>query len=153
MSETTTQIEQIPAWRRMSQPMRFITAQILEFIGTEQMVSDGQTLFSEGDDRDVSGAVILDGLASVSVNDQTIRTVNSPDILGEMQQLSDTHQRSATVVASGDIRIIRFRWHDFIKQIQNRDDLDDAQKMEIKRAIASVAGERLNENKPIWDLK
>jgi hypothetical protein len=151
MSELTTQIEQIPAWRRMSQPMRFISAQILEFIGTEQIISDGETLFSEGDDHDISGAVILEGLASISAHNQNIKIVSSPDILGEMQQLSDTSQRSATVTASGNIRIIRFRWHEFIKQIQDRDDLNDAQKLEIKRAIASVAGERLDENKPIWN--
>lgn len=151
MSELTTQIEQIPAWQRMSQPMRFITAQILEFIGTEQVVQDGKTLFAEGDDKDISGAVILEGLASISAHNQNIRIVSSPDILGEMQQLSDTSQRTATVTASGNIRIIRFSWNEFVRQIQARDDLDEAQKLEIKRAIASIAGERLNENKPIWN--
>ena len=66
MSETTTQIEQIPAWQRINQPTRFITAQILEFIGTEQVIADGEELFTEGDDQDISGAVILGGLASIS---------------------------------------------------------------------------------------
>jgi CRP-like cAMP-binding protein len=88
---------------------------IFLWIGYDERIPDGTVVYQEGDDKDSTGAVLIAGTVSVSRDGQeSAIDVAAPELFGEMHQLTDTAQRTATVTAKGDVEILRFEWHEFI---------------------------------------
>jgi CRP-like cAMP-binding protein len=79
-------------------------------VASPQIVAANTTLFKKGQTSNDEGFVLLDGEVSVLKDGAPEIIAPAPDILGEIGHLSHTKQRSATVVAACELKILRFKW-------------------------------------------
>jgi CRP-like cAMP-binding protein len=78
--------------------------------------SAGETIFKEGDERDVM-YVVLEGDIDIQLHGKTINTIKPGGIFGEMA-LIDASTRSATAVASTDCVLVPVDESQFIFMVQ-----------------------------------
>ena len=115
LNSCRTVLRQLPIVKALPESMTDGLGMIFMWIGFDERVPDGTVIYEEGDDKDSTGAVLIAGSVAVSCagSDATLE-VAAPELFGEMHQLSETAQRTATVTAKGDVEILRFEWHEFI---------------------------------------
>ncbi|MBL0206200.1 MAG: cyclic nucleotide-binding domain-containing protein [Candidatus Microthrix sp.] len=77
----------------------------------ELKVGSGAMVIDQGD-TGVDCYVIMEGTASVRVRDEEVATLGSGDMLGEMA-LIDHRPRTASVVATTDMHLLRFNSRQF----------------------------------------
>lgn len=82
----------------------------------ERTFSAGQTVTEEGGSG-VGFFLIEDGSATVSVNDQKVRTLGAGDYFGEIALLMEG-PRSATIVADTDLRCQGLARWDFVPLVE-----------------------------------
>ena len=69
----------------------------------ERSYADGDTVVEEGKGG-IGFFMILDGKAEVKIRGEVRATLKTGDHFGELGLLDDSHGRSASVVANGDLR-------------------------------------------------
>ncbi|MEZ5380354.1 MAG: cyclic nucleotide-binding domain-containing protein [Microthrixaceae bacterium] len=77
----------------------------------ELKVGEGAVVMDQGD-TGVDCYVIVDGSASVRVRDEEVATLGAGDMVGEMA-LIDHRPRTASVVATSDMTMLRFNSRQF----------------------------------------
>ena len=109
-SEDISSLEAIPLLREMPDNAR---RQLIEMLlGTSEIaeLEDGSALFHQGDLGGDAGFVLLSGTVRVEREGFPSVTMDAPAILGEIQQFNPRAQRTATVLAKGFVRTLRFSW-------------------------------------------
>jgi CRP-like cAMP-binding protein len=84
-------------------------------ISAPQRVAANTTLFRAGDVSNNVGLVLLEGELTIQKDGNLEVTAQAPDLIGEMAQLNPLRQRTATVVAATELKILRFTWPEFNK--------------------------------------
>ncbi len=77
----------------------------------ELTVGSGAVVIDQGD-TGVDCYVIVEGTASVRVRDEEVAVLSAGDMVGEMA-LIDHRPRTASVVATSDMRLLRFNSRQF----------------------------------------
>ncbi|GMW00845.1 MAG: hypothetical protein AMXMBFR84_19820 [Candidatus Hydrogenedentota bacterium] len=113
---------------------------IFLWIGFDEVLPDGAVVFEEGDDKDVTGAVLLRGRVSIARSGGDAVEIAAPELLGEMQQLTDTAQRTATVTAVGEVELLRFEWHELVGLAGSM--FTPQEQMLIRDALAALSKSR-----------
>ena len=85
-------------------------AEILIDSAERTTVVDGTQLFTEGEHEPDLGYVSLSGEVRVEKPYASDSMTTAPAPLGEIKQFNPTSERTATVRASGDLDVLRFRW-------------------------------------------
>lgn len=78
--------------------------------------SSGETIFSEGDERDVM-YIVLEGEVDIQLHGKSINTIKPGEIVGEMA-LIDASSRSADAVASTDCVLVPVNEKQFTFMVQ-----------------------------------
>lgn len=133
----------MPVLGALDAPLREAVADILLTVGTPEQVRANTTLFKRGDVSDGQGVVLLEGDVSVIKEDNPEVVAQSPDLLGEMAQLNPTKQRTATVTAATNLKIIRFKWPLFTQAAQQK--LTDGQIERFTAALQDYAWQHFTE--------
>ncbi|NUM56250.1 MAG: cyclic nucleotide-binding domain-containing protein [Candidatus Hydrogenedentes bacterium] len=104
----------LPFITELPEPLRARIAMCLLWIGQPAQFAVGDAIFVQGDEDENTGCVLLQGEVEVLRGNQDAVRVQAPELLGEMQQLEPTAQRTATVQAIADAQTLLFSWHDFV---------------------------------------
>jgi CRP-like cAMP-binding protein len=124
-------LEDLPAALRSRVMMIFLT------VSEDHIIRHGATLFTEDEQSDEAGYVLLEGSVSVRKQDGESVTCSGPELLGEMQMLNPRHTRTATVVAATDVKVLKFNWRSFF---QVAEDIFDADELAaLREGLADLA--------------
>jgi len=93
-------------------------ADIFLTVAAPQKVAPNTMLFKKGQMSNDEGYVLLDGDISVQKEGVPEFTALAPDVLGEIAHISPTKQRSATVTAVTELKILRFKWSTLLAAAQ-----------------------------------
>ncbi len=111
----------------LSPTLRERMADIFLGVASPQIVQANTTLFKRGQASNDEGYVLLDGDVSVLKEGSPEIIAPAPDILGEIAHISPTKQRSATVVAASELKILRFKWSALISSASQTLTAEEAQ--------------------------
>ncbi len=124
---TRERILAMPVLAPLDAALRERLADVFLTVGAPEDVAANTTLFTKGDASDGQGIILLQGEVSVLKEGNPEVIALAPDLLGEMAQLNPTKQRTATVTAATDLKLLRFKWPRFTQAAQQKlsdEDLD-----------------------------
>lgn len=138
-------VSQIAMMQELDSTTRAHVCQILLSSTKVYALAKGEVLYEIGAEGGNSGAILVKGTMKVDVGkDKSIR-VHAPDLLGEMQQLSGSGERTATVSAMEDSIVLEFTWHDFVYMVNADPTLTEEQQASVRDMLVKVAGAREEE--------
>jgi len=114
LSEYRRRLLGLPVLSALPGPVRERVAMCLLWVGRPAHFAVGDTVFVQGNEDENTGCALLEGEVEVLRDHQDPVRVQSPDLLGEMQQLEPTAQRTATVQVTAEADALLFAWHDFV---------------------------------------
>jgi CRP-like cAMP-binding protein len=128
-------IQKVPLFSRLSKKGLGEVARIAD----ELDLPSGKTMAKEGD-RGREFFVLLEGEADVTKGDRRINRMKKGDFFGEIALVTKV-PRTATVTATGDVRVLVINERDFAALIKNSP--------EIGRGVAEALAERLAPELPV----
>ena len=135
-------VSQIAMLQELDAATRGLVCQILLSSTKAYTLAKGEVLYEMGAEDENTGAILVKGAMKVEVeNDESIR-VRAPELLGEMQQLSESGQRTATVSATEESVVLEFAWHDFVYMINGDPGLTEEQQIAVRDMLMKVSGAR-----------
>lgn len=111
----------------LSVSVRERMADVFLSVAAPQKVPANTTLFKKGQTSNDDGFVLLDGEVSVLKEGAPEIIAPAPEILGEIGHLSHTKQRSATVTAACELKVLRFKWSALISSALQALSAEEAQ--------------------------
>ena len=114
LSEYRGRLLNVPFINDLPGPLRERVAMCLFWIGQPAQFAVGDTIFVQGNEDENTGCALLLGEVEVLRDSQAPVRVPAPDLVGEMQQLEPTAQRTATVQVTLEAQTLLFSWHDFV---------------------------------------
>ncbi len=130
----------VPAFACLPPDMIERVGMAMLWAGNVRALGDGEFLYTEGDDHNHTGCVLLQGAVDVVRGQAEPIRRTAPDLFGEMHQLVDTAQCTATVQATQNATVLEFPWHDFIRAASTV--LSQAEQLELKNALLRLSDER-----------
>jgi len=79
-------------------------------VASPQKVAANTMLIKRGQASNDEGFVLLEGEVSVLKEGAPEIIAPAPDILGEIAHINPARQRSATVSAASELKVLRFKW-------------------------------------------
>lgn len=123
--------------------LRESMADIFLGVASPQLVHANTVLFKKGQSSNDEGFVLLDGEVSVLKEGSPEFLAPAPDVLGEIAHISPTKQRSATISAAGELKILRFKWSALLNAAQQR--LTAAEMQQFTSALQEYAWKHFTE--------
>ncbi|MDZ4861638.1 MAG: cyclic nucleotide-binding domain-containing protein [Candidatus Hydrogenedentes bacterium] len=114
LSEYRNRLSSVAMILDLPEPMRTRVSMIFLWVGQPARFSPGDCIFVQGDEDENTGCVLLRGEVDVIRAHETAIPVVAPELLGEMQQLEPTAQRTATIQAVTEVESLLFSWHDVV---------------------------------------
>lgn len=147
MSESNRRekISVVPMFQTLELPLRQELSDILIEVSTERVMESGDVLYERDDEEGNTGAILVEGLLEIRGDDDHLLEVSAPDLVGEIQQFNEFGQRTATVTAKTEAVVLEFPWHEFVLRLNERATISDTDRTEVKKVLATFAGERLKE--------
>jgi CRP-like cAMP-binding protein len=133
-------ILETPLVKTLPEGMRQRFAMILLWVSETKDVSRRDKLLVQGDKDAGTGCVILEGMVQVRTEDNAVKHIEAPDILGEVQLFTPQGQRTATVEVVVGGTVLMFAWHDF--GVTARQFYNDEEIATLKRLITQSAWRR-----------
>lgn len=110
LADMRTRILTTPLAKKLPDDMQKRFAMILLWVSDTAEVSREDRLFEQGAKDTDTGMLILEGMVRIITDGATKKTIEAPDILGEVQLFTPEGTRTATVdVVVGGV-ILTFRW-------------------------------------------
>ena len=106
-------IENTPLIKRLPEAMRQRFVMILLWIADTEEVSRTEELFRTGEVDTDRGCLILEGMVRIVSESDANKTIEAPDILGEVQLFTPQGQRTATVEVVVGGEVLTFSWKGF----------------------------------------
>lgn len=142
------QLMQLPLCQGLTEAEAAVVSGICE----EASIRAGHTLFREGEPGDAIYAVLDGDLEVVKAHGdaaQVLARVGPGAVLGEMSLLGANAQRSATVVATSDARLLKIPAAQFSRLIER----DDVAALKVVLNVARVMSSRLQKaNEKMMEL-
>jgi len=140
LSTIRERILSTPLVKKLPAPMHQRFAQALLWISDTKDVARTQNLIEQGEKHSDQGVLILEGMVRVKTEDGVSKTIEAPDILGEIQLFTPGRARTATVEVVVGGKILAFAWTTLAQECQ-RIFSDDEMKT-LREAIYSSAWTR-----------
>ena len=99
-----------PLVKKLPAAMHQRFAQALLWISETKDVARTQNLIEQGEKHSDEGVLILEGMVRVKTEDGISKTIEAPDILGEIQLFTPGRARTATVEVVVGGKILTFGW-------------------------------------------
>ena len=133
-------ILKIPLCNKLPENMRDRFGMIFLWISTPKDVSHGDKIYSEGEEDENTGCLLIEGIIEVQRKGQPAVRLEAPELLGESGQFTLGHKRTATVEVVVGGRELSFSWRDFGQwavQLYTHEE-----RRVLKRLIAETAWDR-----------
>jgi len=140
LSEVRNRILTTPLVQNLPEEMRNKFAMQLLWIANTEEVSREQKLFVQGDKDSDYGCLILEGMVRIITEESNKKTIDAPDILGEVQLFTPQGERTATVEVVVGGEILTFSWKEF--GAAAKVNFTDEQMDTLKKVIAESAWTR-----------
>lgn len=129
-----------PLFKRLPETMHQRLAQALLWIAQTEDVSREQRLFELGQKNDDEGVIVLEGMVRIITEQDRNKTIEAPDVLGEIQLFTPERTRTATVEVVVGGTILRFQWRDLARELKA---VLSGEEMEtLRKAIVDSAWQR-----------
>lgn len=135
----------IPMLKDLDDKTRHAVCDILLAATKAYTLEEGDTLYEKGAVDENTGAVLVEGSMAVEPASGNPIRVEAPELLGEMQQMSETGQRTATVTAKTKSVVLEFSWHDFVYVVNIDETLSKDQRKAVGDMLVKHAGARREE--------
>lgn len=114
-------------------------SQAFAAVSDYEIVPEGTALFTEGDSSTEYGCVLMRGTVTVTTDEGFSSDVKAPVLLGEMKQFQfdGAERRAANVVARDELAVLRFRWDELYRAIDER--LDTRERAEFQENLQRYA--------------
>lgn len=129
-----------PLVSRLPDGMRQRFVMILLWLSDTREVSREETLFEQGESDTDDGCLILEGMVRIKTESAANKTIEAPDILGEVQLFTPNRQRTATVEVVVGGNVLTFSWHELAKVAKEH--FTEAEFADLKRVITESAWTR-----------
>ncbi len=140
-------IAEIPMIHALDAPLRKRVCDVLVDLATGSELEAGDVIYKKGSEDDNTGAILIEGVLMVRGDPDHEFEVTAPNLVGEMQQLNEYGQRTATVSAKTDALVLEFSWHNFVKTLLEDAIITQSDRATIKEMFTDYAGNRLKELK------
>ncbi len=110
---------------------------ILASISKEESALTNTVLFTTGDPYSDDGYILIEGEISVLKEGFPEVVASAPELIGETARLSSARQRTATVTAATDLKLLHFEWSEFTRAAQTY--LTDPELEKVSSAIQEYA--------------
>ena len=138
-------IFEVPMLQVLPPDLRRRLCDILVDISSERTVEAGDVVYDKGSEDENTGAVLVEGALAVRGDPDHNFQVSAPDIVGEMQQLNEYGQRTATVSVTKKAVLLEFSWSEFVRTLSERAAITQRDRAKVKEVFMECAGERLKE--------
>lgn len=138
-------IAEVPMIHALDAPVRERVCDVLFDLATESELKPGDVMYEKGSEDDNTGAILIEGVLVVRSDSDHEFEVTSPNLVGEMQQLNEYGQRTATVSAKTDSLVLEFSWHHFVERLLEDAIITQSDRATIKETFVGYAGNRLKE--------
>ncbi|MBI2432896.1 MAG: cyclic nucleotide-binding domain-containing protein [Candidatus Hydrogenedentes bacterium] len=139
LSEIRARIMQIHFLNNLPEDIRLRVAMLFLGIGHEMTATDGHIIFREGEPDNDLAFVLLDGRVQVEKTEAPAISAPAPDVLGELIKFNPIPRRSATVIAEGEAKLLKFAWDDFFVSAQKMFTADELTL--LRQALEDIAWE------------
>jgi len=131
-----------PLVGRLPEGMRQRFVMILLWLSDTREVSREEKLFEQGASDTDNGCLILEGMVRIKTESSANanKTIDAPDILGEVQLFTPNRTRTATVEVVVGGNVLTFSWHALAKVAKEQ--FTDDEFGELKRVITESAWTR-----------
>lgn len=119
LSEMRERILETPLAKKLPEEMKQRFVMVLLWVADTQDVSREEVLFQIGDRGTKEGCLILEGLVRIKTESNDTKTIEAPDILGEVQLFTPDGFRTATVEVVVGGKILKWKWKDWASEAQS----------------------------------
>lgn len=144
-SEYEDIVPSIPMLQRLSEATRHSVASLMLQASKAYELSPGEVLYERGQEDENTGALLVRGTVRVKRRGGAPIYVQSPEILGEIRQFTQSGERTATVEAENDVTVLEFNWNDFNYMATEMGALMPSHFQEFQSVMRAWATERLAE--------
>ena len=137
LADIRERILKTPLIRQLPEAMKPRIAMILLWVSKTQEIQREDKIFKQGQRDTGTGCIILEGMVRIITEESDKKTVEAPDILGEVQLFTPDGVRTATVQVVVGGEILTFSWTDFGKAA--RQFFDEEEMETLKKAITECA--------------
>ena len=141
--EARERVLQLGVLNGLPAPLREKMADIFLGVASPQRVPINTMLFKKGQASNDEGFVLLEGEVTVLKEGSPEFVASAPDVLGEIAHISPTKQRSATVSAASELKILRFKWSALLTAAQQS--LGAAEVQQFTSALQEYAWKHFTE--------
>ncbi len=100
-----------PLVSSLPEDMRQRYVMMLLWVSQTESVSRESVLFKQGDKDAGTGCLVLEGMVRIIADGREIKTIEAPDILGEVQLFTPQGTRTATVEVIVGGEVLMFEWN------------------------------------------
>jgi len=132
-----------PLVSKLPEAMRQRFVQMLLWLADTREVSREEHLFKLGDKHNDEGVLILEGMVRIITESSERKTIEAPDILGEVQLFTPEGARTATVEVVVGGQILTFQWKTLAaeaKRVYSEDEWQTLRKTITESAWRREAG-------------
>ena len=138
-------VSEMPVLQALPSDLRRRLGEILVDISSERTLEAGDVVYEKGSEDENTGAILIKGAFEILGDPDHKFQVSAPNIVGEMQQLNQFGQRTATVSVTEKAVLLEFSWHDFVQTLSDHAVITQDDRAKIKEAFTACAGDRLRE--------
>ena len=140
LSEIRERILETPLAKQLPEDMKQRFVMILLWVADTKDVSREDLLYPLGERGTKEGCLILEGMVRVKTEEQNTKTIEAPDIFGEVQLFTPDGVRTATVEVVVGGTTLTWKWKDWSAEAQIF--FSDDEWNALKLILAESAGTR-----------
>lgn len=138
-------ISEIPVFQSLPSDLRLRLSDVFVGVSSARTLEVGGVLYEKGMEDENTGAIVVQGALEVHADPDHVFQISAPNLVGEMQQLNEFGQRTATVSVTENAVLLDFSWHDFVRALMEHAVITDSERAQVKELFTEFAGDRLKE--------
>ena len=115
LGEIRQRIQDTPLVQKLPEDMQKRFVMMMLAIAETKEVSREEKIFEQGAKDTDQGCLILEGMVRIITEESDKKTIEAPEILGEVQLFTPQGARTATVEVVVGGKILLFKWRDLSK--------------------------------------
>lgn len=132
LADIRERIQATPLVKKLPESMQQRFVMMILWLAQTKEVSREEKIFEQGAKDSDQGCLILEGMVRIITEESDNKTIEAPDILGEVQLFTPEGARTATVEVVVGGKILLFKWRDVAqhaREVYNEEEMDTLRKI------------------------